>query len=350
MKIWDELTAPIDLNLSMERTSGGLEPKSKHPRRPKHVIFSPPQNWAIRKALTESGTRRLKKQMYALLHKIMVRAGSIVYHNKRATKRAKHEFFLAMKHEDKYADGHKGIWHWLKCLSRLDDERYTHIGPHFHCILYGWLPKSNELYESTKTIQTKGEGWVYDNRGKLAKDDDIRRCLAYQLGHSAVVVRPDVEGRRKYAFNAISYIGELYYTKVQLVKNEKNVVICPECGERVIEWIGWTQGNDYSKDRVDDEFVYNWNSDNSDRPPKPLQNEIMYTTFTYEGQLKKYPDVVVTIIEDNNPLKANIRSKEDICKDIHEGHAFDHGSGQWIDENGQVFKWDKLVKVGGSTE
>ena len=92
LMIYSQLIAPIDLDLHGNRVAGGLEPPSAHPGRPKHVIFSPPQEWAVRKAKSETGTRNMKRQFNALLKRIGIRGASVVYHNKRTTSKAKREW------------------------------------------------------------------------------------------------------------------------------------------------------------------------------------------------------------------------------------------------------------------
>ncbi|MCX6653037.1 MAG: hypothetical protein NT137_06770 [Methanomassiliicoccales archaeon] len=133
--------------------------------KPKHIVFSPPQeDWPVEK-LAMDGGRGLREELYRLLRgyaKDRVYGGAAILHDERR------------KHLDD-----------TNCDTRWCRRRHKWVwGPHIHFIGYGFFENSALVYAET--------GWVY----KRIEDDgerDIFGTAKYQLTHAALFVGADGE-------------------------------------------------------------------------------------------------------------------------------------------------------------
>ena len=136
----------------------------------KHVIISVP-HWDYYKPKKE-----IAKKIHGLLKQVKADSGLIIFHAFRY---------------DKNADS----WYY---------------SPHFHCLTFGWIENTKELYEKS--------GYIVKNLGKR---DTIFGTIYYQLSHCAI----------KKKNHALTYFGECSYSKLKIDEANEESKKCPYCKE-----------------------------------------------------------------------------------------------------------------------
>jgi len=133
----------------------------------KHIIISVP-SWEY-----ENEARDLRKKAYSILKKVNCKGGTLIFHPFRYHKESKQ-------------------WYY---------------SPHFHCIGFGWIIGTEELYNEA--------GWIVKNLGLR---DSIFGTFYYQLSHAGV----------KHGYHTLTWFGDLSYSKLK-VEEEPNPDVCPLC-------------------------------------------------------------------------------------------------------------------------
>ena len=136
----------------------------------KHIIISVP-HWDYYKPKKE-----IAKKIHGLLKQVKADSGLIIFHAFRY---------------DKNADS----WYY---------------SPHFHCLTFGWIENTKELYEKS--------GYIVKNLGKR---DTIFGTIYYQLSHCAI----------KKKNHALTYFGECSYSKLKIDEANEESKKCPYCKE-----------------------------------------------------------------------------------------------------------------------
>ena len=136
----------------------------------KHIIISVP-HWDYYKPKKE-----IAKKIHGLLKQVKADSGLIIFHAFRY---------------DKNADS----WYY---------------SPHFHCLTFGWIENTKELYEKS--------GYIVKNLGKR---DTIFGTIYYQLSHCAI----------KKKNHALTYFGECSYNKLKIDEANEESKKCPYCKE-----------------------------------------------------------------------------------------------------------------------
>jgi len=136
-------------------------------RAAKHIIISVP-SWEY-----ENEPRDLRKKAYSILKKVNCKGGTLIFHPFRYHKESKQ-------------------WYY---------------SPHFHCIGFGWIVGTEELYNEA--------GWIVKNLGLR---DSIFGTFYYQLSHAGV----------KHGYHTLTWFGDLSYSKLK-VEQEPNPDVCPLC-------------------------------------------------------------------------------------------------------------------------
>jgi len=171
-----------------ERLKAAVELMAKAGLRPgklKHVVISPPQDWA-RQLILEGpeGARKLKAAATKILKAAGLQGGAVVFHPWRTTARGR----------GRYRKGQ------------------NYLSPHYHVIGHGFVMNAADF-------ATKYPGWTYKNIGMR---DEPAATVAYLLSHAGV--RP--------GSHVLSWFGSMSYNKVVTDKEEKveELVTCP-CGQ-----------------------------------------------------------------------------------------------------------------------
>jgi len=137
----------------------------------KHIVISVPA-WEYGQE-----ARELRKMAYSILKKVNCKGGTLIFHPFRY---------------------HKKIKQW-------------YYSPHFHCIGFGWIVSTEELYN-------KG-GWIVKNLGLR---DSVFATFYYQLSHAGV----------KKGYHTLTWFGSLSYSKLK-VEDEPNPDVCPLCAGKL---------------------------------------------------------------------------------------------------------------------
>jgi hypothetical protein len=191
-------------------------------RSPIHLMLSPPQDLYDGKNDPDLRVfRALRKAATEFAKKAHFRGGSMIFHPYR------------LKCPDcglAYPDYHKEC----SCGSQRKPQWFW--SPHFHCVGFGWIQHTKELYEE--------HGWVIRNLG-------IRKSVfwtfQYLLSHAGVAQ----------GVHTTTWFGELGYHAARMKgtpKMEAVREICPHCGQplKPLEWIG---GEDRGPPEYDEELA-----------------------------------------------------------------------------------------------
>lgn len=195
-----------------------------HLRYPRHLIFSPEQSSA--KILMESveGYDKLKKEHIKTLKYADVRGGCFVFHPFRIKKSMAQE--LRKKGYGIGKSGHGSLWRGIhdNALGLSSKEAYCVKSPHFHNMGFGFLKKSDIVYEKT--------GWVYKNKGVRITEREIKGTLKYFLNHAGL---QKVEGAQKRRGHVMVWYGLLAYNKIKKdgKKEVREKVLCPLCNSEM---------------------------------------------------------------------------------------------------------------------
>jgi len=137
----------------------------------KHIIISVP-SWEY-----YSQARILRKKAYSILKQVNCKGGTLIFHPFRY---------------------HKENQQW-------------YYSPHFHCIGFGWIVNTDELYNQG--------GWIVKNKGVR---DSTFTTFYYQLSHAGV----------KKGYHTLTWFGDLSYCKLK-VEEEPNPDVCPLCSAKL---------------------------------------------------------------------------------------------------------------------
>lgn len=167
----------------------------------KHIVLSPPQDYAIGLLKTVVGYKSLRNKAVKLSKKYGFRGGCMIFHPFRR----------------------EGlVW----CLS-----------PHFHLVGYGYFINSDVFYEET--------GWVYKNKGKRKS---IFGTVSYLLSHSGLGF---VSGVRR--FHSLTWFGVLSYNKIMVIEErvEEEHEKCVICDGLLHKYVPCFYGRDFYDDNGD---------------------------------------------------------------------------------------------------
>jgi len=321
-EIADKMYGLDQHNLEGERVDGvnGYA----HPGVTKHLMFTPPQEEAIKKLETEAGIKSMKRKLYSLLEFSGVRGGSVTLHHLRSTKLADDEFKMARVNGDLHTG--KGRWHWLNKNGLCSNLDYVYLSPHYHVVGKGFVMKSDEFYEKT--------GWVYKNIRELYTEEDIGKTLYYVLSHATVVNG----GGTKRGMDCITYFGDISKTRMgrMLDFSEYREVKCPKCSDLVCECVGWIQKFDYDENSKEEIWKLVKNDEKSRVPFKPSLGVMLYKIEKHRYYSKDDPDYYSIQIRGRDPNKKNKGPPREMIANDHNNHAYDWVSGQWLDGKGDL--------------
>jgi len=322
-------------------------PRLEHPGGLYHVMFSPPQAWALERMKTKGGIKHLRTESNREMREAGLRAGTVVFHSHRETQRARKEWKEACKRGDKFAVERKGWWHWLRKMGLLENEEYVYLSPHTHGLGYGWLMPSDEYHEKTKGRNR--EGWVYKKIRWIDGEEDFKRCLYYLLSHAAVIGSAN-------KFHSLTYVGELHNMSRKRYSKDEHDLQCPECEASVCEWTGWSQEKEYDHERGDEVYVHTWNPEDSKDPPMATMDVMTYIVekweyklgipgFVSKGEKKQYYPYYSIQEIGRNPLERKKRPPggKPPERGVPDGWAYDHAHDVWLDENGNVRERDVIA-------
>jgi len=163
----------------------------------RHWIVSPPQDKYD--LTTEVGYRQLRKDLLEILKLAGFTGGMIIFHPYRLP------------------DDDGGDMRW---------------GPHFHVLAFGFIMKSNELYEQT--------GWVIKNKGIRYS---LSGTISYELSHAGIWQGKRISSRQGKdvavrSLHTITWFGSLAYNKVVVgaVLTSIEVIRCKVCNEPMHEY------------------------------------------------------------------------------------------------------------------
>ena len=89
-----------------------------------------------------------------------------------------------------------------------------YYSPHFHILGFGWINDTAENY--------KKNGWLVKNLGQR---DSTFATFWYQLSHAGI----------KSHNHALTWFGDLSYSKLKVPDNEEDEDLCPYCNEKIRE-------------------------------------------------------------------------------------------------------------------
>ena len=340
-KIFDEIPELRQRNLSGEDMDSF--PYRMNIGKIHHWTFSPDQEWSKKRIQTVRGVKNLRTELYKVLKISGMIGASVVFHPWRTTDRAKDEWDEVKFSKEKFTN--KGIWEWLKKTGLIYQPGYVYLSPHFHVVGFGFLKKSNEVYDLTKGRNR--EGWVYVKIRSIGDDKDLMGCLKYILNHSSVVGNPKTgfksNGAKyvKFPMETVTYWGDLSYRKLrnEKVSKEMEIIECPKCENIVYEWRGWNQKEGYDKNLDRIVWLWSWNEKEGIDQPRCMKGsheaEMVYYVETWRYWLKEYPDNSVRMVRGNNPLGTKEKHEFNF-RDDHDSHAYDHVSGKWFDNSGNL--------------
>ncbi len=156
----------------------------------RHIVFSPPEEWAIERMKKENSFRYLCKKATRIIKQAGIESAVLFFHPWRLTERLKSLF------EEYFELKSKDIWKELVKKDTLEfSENSVKISPHFHILGAGFLKKSNIFEERTS--------WVYRNLGNLKYS--LKNRIRYNLNHVGLAL----DGEGGSIFNSYTYIGDL---------------------------------------------------------------------------------------------------------------------------------------------
>jgi len=145
-----------------------IETYQKKSNKPaKHIIISVP-SWKHFMPIKE-----MRKEAYKILKSVNAIGGSLIFHPFRYHR----------------------------------DNRTWYYSPHFHCIGFGWITNTEQIY--------KKDGWIVKNKGVR---DSVFATFYYQLSHAGV----------KHGYHTLTWFGDLSYSKLK-VEDGPDLDVCPLC-------------------------------------------------------------------------------------------------------------------------
>ncbi|MCK5128023.1 MAG: hypothetical protein KAR42_17335 [candidate division Zixibacteria bacterium] len=299
-----------------------------------HAVFSPPQDWALERLKTKGGIGQLKRELSKMLVLAGAHGGAKVPHPWRVLPRAKKEFKEARLRGEKYT---KRLWHWLRKTHRINEEN-IYVSPHWHIYGCGWLMNSKEFNE--KSAGRNRPGWIYKKIRDYKNFDELQGGLMYALSHAGIFGDPIVRnGRKRYPSHSLSYFGDLHKIShdEKPISKEEIPVVCPTCEATLKTHVGYSQEFTYDPDRDEERWVHEWNDPDSDHPPLCTGDPMIYFIEKWQYWHRDYPDFISIQERGRDPLEGKEKNPPDPGgPGIHAGHAFDHVSKRWYDENGEV--------------
>lgn len=158
----------------------------------RHIIFSPPQDWAIERIKTECGFKYFRRRATEIIKQAGIESAVLFFHPWRLTERLKSLFeeYFEAESED------KNIWKDLVIERTIEfSEISIRISPHIHILGTGFLKRADIFEERTS--------WVYRNLGDLKYS--LKNRIRYNLNHVGLAL----DGGGGSIFNSYTYIGDL---------------------------------------------------------------------------------------------------------------------------------------------
>ena len=177
--------------------------------RPIHVVISPPQDEPFNKR----NYRRYRSEAYKIGKECGLKGGNLIPHPYR----------LKCKSCGGLIPDYNRV---CECSGKAF---VWDIGPHFHCVGFGWIEHVKEAYER--------HGWVVKNLG-IRKS--VFWTLQYILSHAGIFTDPE-SGYERVSFHVVTWFGDLAYNKMVAVPEMP--VPRPACAYcwhelRPFQWVG----------------------------------------------------------------------------------------------------------------
>jgi hypothetical protein len=181
---------------------------------PMHIVLSPPQEHAIKKAKTAVGRAELKSEAIRICKRYGLYGGIAFFHPYR------------VRNSDKPAlkimggDEGKKVWDLIRDDALETGSWHSSVveSPHIHVICHGSAPQYAKIYADT--------GWVVKFIRHVSGDGEVAALCYYELSHVAVD-----KGRR-----TVNWFGSMSYN--QLKKGKRKVEFeeekCDACGGDMI--------------------------------------------------------------------------------------------------------------------
>jgi hypothetical protein len=191
----------------LEGLHGAYEKNGIRLGRPKHIVFSPPQEDWAQERLERDGGKALRRRLYQLLVKYAkdgVYGGATITHGERR----KHTDGTEC---DKKRCRRKHVWVW---------------GPHIHFIGYGFFENSARFYTET--------GWTYKRIDDGGGERDIFSTAKYLLTHCALFVGED----REQLGTAYHMMGVMANCKGggRVLEKHEEPVLCETCKKELHQY------------------------------------------------------------------------------------------------------------------
>jgi len=190
---------------SIERRLEGLHGEylkaSRNLGKPKHIVFSPPQNLFTIQNFTTDGGKSAANQLIQLLDDYMrngAYGGTVITH----LERRKHHDGSECDHENCHK---RHVWAW---------------GPHFHYIGYGYMANSDYFHSATR--------WIYKRIEDNGQQRDIRSTAFYLLTHSANYIDQATGQRKGQGYRMVGWMHNCKGGKQQ-VGHDLTSCPCPLC-------------------------------------------------------------------------------------------------------------------------
>lgn len=181
---------------------------------PMHLVFSPPQEYAIEKLKTQEGRSILKQEAIWIAKKAGIYGGVAFLHPYRVKETVKPALNALT------AEGGKKIWGLIHkdALELGSWHEYVVVSPHIHIVGHGSPPQYAKIYEKT--------GWIAKFIRHVSGEGEVAALSFYELSHVGIE-----NGRR-----SVSWFGSMSYN--QLKKGTRHVDFeeetCEACGGDMI--------------------------------------------------------------------------------------------------------------------
>lgn len=305
----------------------------------KHVVFSPPQEWAkerLRQGV--SGFKELRRIYNKTISNHGAMGGVHVFHPYRVKGKDFDTNYKAKFRKDCKSgdfDKSKGIWAWLKENDYLYDENGDLLGvylsPHFHYLGYGYLTKSDKFAEETgtgeywefrynyagidgsgnrfvvgseeeakKKIKENKRPWTYKYIRKANSEEDKRKIMFYLLSHAGILGDRKETGR--YPIQSVSYTGIVGYQDLSMSEDIiKEFKTCDECGGYIFEVDPHGYEEKIHYDDMSGKYHISPEVDQEGIEKFLSSNELYEYETTRKYHVKGYPDITHVVYENKDP-------------------------------------------------
>jgi len=169
--------------------------------RVRHIVFSPPQDEALKAMISMDGFKDLRSECVRVVKKAGIHGGCVIFHS----------------HREKLIQG-VSVWFY---------------SPHFHILGYGYLMNAKDFFDLT--------GWVYKNKGVRKT---VSGTVFYLLTHAGLGYVDD-----KRVFHSVTWFGSFGYSRLVIKSETRRVVYeeCEVCGSNLHRYdVDYCKKSDYS--------------------------------------------------------------------------------------------------------